>query len=797
MAKSAVLLSMILHVASMRISVENNLPDTHGREAFTCPSECVECCKALRSLTGLVDGYFQQRNSFKCITRARDNVTSVSSHDCDEPVARTSNSFEMKRTCRFTHPEMRTEPWRQLENCRDTSVRTYEDFLGYDACSLTDPGKLLSRATGARTFGFASAGIDVLFLTNSLASQAGVCHSVSSTFTNGGLAAFAGMTSEEAEAEICSMIQYDLETKRLDRFGMAVWALSVGPLNPWNLTKAEPTQILEKFEIPGWHTRVSAYRAPEDDMKPIDLQGGLLQCAMLRLRGLPIEDDMTDVNNWGHGREDPTVIHHKYYDRWGIYQRPWNFPFPQNEMTSDRILEQLVFQNVGAHRLELLNDLDGHDASSINLVGLGGCGTGALPVIGCPFPLQSALAAVPEHVRRSLKFAVRQEGLFDDVPRRPGLGKWGANAFFDGDGHLRALQYNGRTLVAGAASTHEVAGAGGNDWEYFKFVFRSTLVSSVTAFEHLIGTHILAAETLALAVSENLGPENELRMLLQPHIVGSLSINFAASTNLFAEGILIHRASPFAREAFVGEDGTGTGILWAKAGVLRHMKFEDAYRTYRQHFEELRSEGVQMPELPFFEDGILLFHALQEYVHSAIDKIYGSGYLQCNGYLHADREAMRFLASFWHLTDPSTPDFWPQEFRGSDCNSLKAFLTEIIFMVTGWHRHVGSVADFFRDTRFASTVWKEGETNTRPKQAHLMMLLAATTNAILPKLTLDVAETLYAGNGKLEQNLKMGLYPAMLEIQGQIEQRNQIRQSQNDIPYHQMEPDSVEWGVQV
>jgi len=696
----------------------------------------------------------------------------------------------MKRTCAFTQPEMRSESWRELEDCRDTNVRSYEDFLGYDACSLTDVGKVISRVSGARNFGFASTGIDVLFLTNSFANLAGVCHTVSDTFANGGLLP-PGMDSEQAEADICSMIQDDLDTKRLDSFAMAVWALSIGPLNPWNLTKAtEPTQILEKFEIPGWSRRLAAYRAPEDDMKPIDLQGGLLQCAMLRLRGLPIEDDMTEVNNWGWGREDPSVIHHKYYGRWGVYQRPWNFPYPQNEMLSDRILEQLVFQNIGAHRLELINAPDGLDASFINPVNLGGCGNGALPVRGCPFPLNSALAAVPERVRRSVKFVVRQEGLFDDVPRRPGLGKWGANAFFDGEGHLRALQYEGRTLVAGEADD--------NQWGYFKFVFRSTLVSSVTAFDHLIGTHILAAETLALAVTENLSPENELRMLLQPHIVGSLSINFAAATNLFAEGILIHRAGPFAREAFVGEeDGSGTGILWAKSVVLRYMKFEDAYRTYRQHFEELRSEGVQMPELPFFEDGILIFRAIEEYVHSAIDKIYGSGPLQCNGFLYADREAQRFLRSFWHMTDPATPDFWPQEFRGDNCNSLKALLTEVIFLVTGWHRHVGSVADFFRDTRFAATMWKEGESNTRPKQANMMMLLAATTNAILPKMGMDLAETIYSGNGKLEQTMKQGLYPAMREVQSQIEQRNQIRESRNDIPYHQMEPDSVEWGVEV
>jgi len=750
----------------------------------------LECCKQLRSLTGVVGGYFQRRDSFKCITRGIDNVTSIPDYNCDEPVPRTSSSHEMKRACRFTRPERRGRAWRDLEDCRDTSVRLYEDFLGYDSCSVTQTGKMISRTLGTRQFGLGRRAIDALFLSNSHAIAGGVCNSVGSTFADGGLLP-PGLTEEQAQAELCAGIEDDLNSKRLDPFSMGVWAASVGPLNPWNLTKASAgTQILQKFEIPGWPARSVAYETPEDDMKllPTGIMLDLTRCTMQRLRGLSREDDMTaDDNQWGEGCEDPAAILHKYYDRWGIYQRPWNFDVPLNEITSDRILEQLVFQNIGSHKLELLHDLDGHDADFISPVGLGGCGHGALPVMGCPFPLQSALTAVPERVRRSLKFALRMEGLFDDVPRRPGMGKWGGNAFFDGEGHLRAVQYQGRTLIAGE---------GDNDWDYFKFVFRSSLVSTITAFDHLVATHILAAETLAVAATENLGPDNELRMLVNPHLVGSLSINFNAALNLFPQGILIHRASPFASEAYQHEDGRGNGILWAKTVVLRYTKFEDAYRTYRQFYEELRSEGVQMPELPFFEDGLLIHQEIQRYVDSAIDLIYGSGQYLCNARYRVDVEAQRFISQFWALSDPATPDFWPQEFRGSTCNNLKGLLTEVIFMVTGWHRHVGTVADFFRDTRLASTVWKEGESNTRPRQAHLMMLLAATTNAILPKLSQELSETIYGDHTALSDNFRT-LNSRMLEVQSEIEQRNQVRQSQNNVPYHNMEPESIEWGVQV
>lgn len=807
MVKSAVMMLMIPHATAMRMSQdvqdshldrdeELDGPTGHGNlfvpvngvTRFTCPTECLECCKQLRSLSGLVGGYFQNRNSFKCITRTSDNITSVPGYNCDEPVSRSSYHLEMKRACRFTYPERRGSAWRELENCRDTSVRLYEEFLGADSCSITQTGKLISRTTGFRQFGLGRRAIDALFLTNNHAIAGGVCNSVADTFADGNLLP-EGLTREQAHEELCAGLQDDLESKRLDPFAMGVWAASVGPLNPWNMTRASAgTQVLQKFEIPGWPARVVSFEAPEDDMKPINLQGGLLQCTMLRLRGLPLVDDVGDVeNNWGEGCEDPSAVLHKYYDRWGIYQTPWNFDVPQNERTSDRILEQLVFQNIGSHKLELLHDLDGHDADFISPVGLGGCGHDALPVVGCPFPLQGALAAVPERARRSLKFALRMEGLFDDVPTRSDLAKWGSNAFFDGEGHLVALQYNGRTLIAGD---------GDSDWGYFKFVFRSSLVSTITSFDHLVGTHILAAETLAVAATENLGPDNELRMLVNPHLVGSLAINFNAALNLFPQGILIARASPFAAEAYQHADGRSNGILWAKTVVLRYTKFEDAYSTYRQFFEELRSEGIQMPELPFFEDGVLIFQEIQRYVDAAIDLIYGSGHFLCSRRLRNDREAQRFLTQFWALSDPATPDFWPQEFRGSTCHDLKGLLTEVIFMVTGWHRHVGTVADFFRDTRLASTVWKEGESNTRPRQATMMMLLAATTNAILPKLSDELSETIYGDHTDLADNFKT-LNSRMLEVQTEIEQRNQIRQSQNNIPYHQMEPESIEWGVQV
>jgi len=652
---------------------------------------------------------------------------------------------------------------------------------------------MISSVTGHHVGLLTAADLIIMTPTNGL--TGGASAFVARSMRDGGLlpprpSGDGNMTFDEFTHEIAERFVADLESKRLNNYAMSAWTGGSGALQTFTFGRAySGTKILEKVEIAGWPARMVSIETQEDDMRQISLQGGILQCATERLRRLPMDDNMNDhENQWGEGLEDPTVLNEFFFNRFGVYQSPFHFDFPLNEMTSDRILEQLVFQNVGAHKLELIRDVHGEDAVSINPVGLGGCGNSPLPVHGCPHPLQSALAAIPEDVRRTVKFALRQEGLFDDVPLRSGMAKWGANAFFDGEGHLSAIQYEGRTLIPGRCSD--------SDWEYFKFVFRSSLISSVTAFEHLVATHILFAETLAIAATESLGPDNELRMLLNPHMQGSMGINMGASNNLFPTNSLVHRASPFDEAGFMAPDGRSTGILWAKTVALRYTRFEDAYRTYREYLEELSSEGVQMPELPFFEDGILIHREIQRYVESAIGHIYGKYSLACSASLLADQEAQRFIRQFWRLSDPATPDFWPSEFRRPTCHALTELLTEVIFGVTGWHRHVGTVADFFRDTRFASTNWQRGESNTRPAQAVMVMLLAQSTNAFLPKFSDDMSEAIYGDHEALAENF-MIFNRRMSEIQGILEHKNQERQARNDVPYRNMEPESIEYGVAV
>jgi len=312
--------------------------------------------------------------------------------------------------------------------------------------------------------------------------------------------------------------------------------------------------------------------------------------------------------------------------------------------------------------------------------------------------------------------------------------------------------------------------------------------------DHLMGCHILMAETLAISTYETLGPTDPLRLLLAPHTYGSLQINSVAAMTLFAGNMQVHRATPFGLDAFEPEDGS-TGGIWAKSAVLRVRKFQDVYDAYHSN----RNSVPGAPEIPFFEDGILMYSALKRYVSAFIDEAFGSEPRQCNTRLHQDGPTLRFVNKFFAETDPATPDLWPQDMRnaGRNCESLKALLLESIFAVSGIHRHVGSVSDFFRDMTFASTAWPEGELQPRPKQGFLTLLLAAATNFFGPKMDGGSNLThIFEDKPGLQAVFQM-LIQDLAELQTEVEARNQRRLEEGNLAFHQMEPKNVEWSLMI
>jgi len=764
---------------------------------FACPTFCSECCKDYKSLTGLVSDYLVDRSQFKCTFPEFEKHlledADMQGRQCTPAAADPDDAHVWEVLCRFTEEERQAQAWRQLGDCHlDPSVVSFETWLGEDSCSVTSLGRMLARVTGQEMFGFVGLGIRALVSHN----PAVVCRAKAIQFYGLGYALDNTTTQDEMQDALCPQLRGDISTGRMDPFTMGLWAAGTGELThiaSFPKPRSAP-RLLQKNTIPGWPARYVAYENLDEDPKPINLAGGAVQCMMRRLRREHLADEVVSAtpgrNSYGRTPQDPqgfrwpTDIREAYYDNFAIYQPQGNhFDVPADQLLSDATLSKLVFQSIGGHRLEIIPG-DGSNAVDLNLLSLGGC-AGVPAGRGCPIPLDQALAALPSQTRHEARYAIRMEGLYDDLPVREGMARWGGNAFFNEAGHLLAIQHKGETKLA---TVDDPA------WNYLKYVFRSSLLATVTAVDHLMGCHILMAETLALATLENLEPKDHLRLLLAPHTYGTLQINNVASMNLFAGGMLVHRASPFSLDAYEPEDGS-TGGVWAKSRVLRVQKFGDVYNAYRAH----RDSTPTAPEVSFFEDGILFFRALEQYVSAYIDEAYGSEPEECNDALSVHENTQRFVRAFFAHSDPATPELWPAEMRqaNSNCASLKSLLTECIFAVSGMHRHVGSVSDFYRDLKFASTAWPEGELVPRPKHGFLTLLLAASTNFYGPKMDGGANLTHIFEDKPGAQRVFEGYVRDLADVQSEVEARNTHRVEQGNLAFHQMEPKVVEWGIMI
>jgi len=776
---------------------------------FHCPFACGECCQ--KEKWGSSSWYHRQDTTkFHCIIAA-DKAAGfkIDGRTCTKAVVREEDATQAVATCDLTPKEVEAKLHADLHKCTyHKLVISFGAFLGRDRlkdyCTVSYAGTLF----GLRAIGGA---IESQLFTVSDSVSGGVSGTKASEFANAGtldkLCAGASCQKPTATQKGCenaekaslkNMLNGDISNGRNDRVSMAIWAgIAGGGNQAKNFPKPEQTRMLKKFVIPGWSSKKVVYEVLDGD-SPIKLLGGGFQCMVDKILENKVDDDFgSGRNEYASGsgvlsqeawvspqqfgrrrRTQPqctslpaisapaksTDVRNAYFDRYGLYQTLLHFDVPAGELQSDKTLERFVFEAIGAHHLEPIVDGKLINLSPISIAGL-----------------PKERTALP-HCPQDARYVVRMEGLFEKTPLRTGMANWGGNAFFTATGNILAIQYFGKTVVKGD-----------KDWEAYKFFFRSSLSGMVTAFDHLVSTHILVSNALAVASQEALTEDHPLRHILTPHTWATLKINMQASTVLFPKNMLLHRVVPFADEAFEAADG-GDGKLWAMTSGLRFTKFMDLYAKY----VESKGKITGAPEIPFFEDGALLHKTFHDYFKSVVALIYSEDATQCTSKLIADERAQAFLKNFWSQTE-GTPDFYPAEFKpeeaGKDCGKFTDLLTELVFHVTGVHKHVGTVADFLRDSSFVAPAWVEGETQARPKQAMLMMLLAASTAADYPKLDQGLCD-IYSNDVRY-RDLFVGLKTGMQATQKEVETRNEARVAAGRLAFHQMEPKYLEWGVQV
>ncbi len=127
---------------------------------------------------------------------------------------------------------------------------------------------------------------------------------------------------------------------------------------------------------------------------------------------------------------------------------------------------------------------------------------------------------------------------------RDGFERFGATAYFDAEGAPLGIYW--------CAKGGLVFPGQGKEWEHAKFVWRSSVVTGVTAVDHLVGLHMTVSSFIIVSSRENLPAVHPLRRLLKPFSFRTYVINRAAMTHLLSQHSLLHRTTAFTWDGLLG-----------------------------------------------------------------------------------------------------------------------------------------------------------------------------------------------------------------------------------------------------
>ena len=176
---------------------------------------------------------------------------------------------------------------------------------------------------------------------------------------------------------------------------------------------------------------------------------------------------------------------------------------------------------------------------------------------------------------------------------------YGATAYFDVSKRPIAVWWDfGNKLVR----------PGDADWDHAKTVAKSSLITVITALDHLAHVHLIISNGMQLACREALGPLHPLRRLLKPHFFNTATINSAAKDSL----IPVHG---IAYKVFGMNAQSWEPVLYDS---LRAYK----YQTFPSFIADKGMSQEELQQFPLAVDGINFWNVIKKYVKAYLDIFY-------------------------------------------------------------------------------------------------------------------------------------------------------------------------------
>ncbi|KAF0696554.1 Aste57867_12702 [Aphanomyces stellatus] len=372
----------------------------------------------------------------------------------------------------------------------------------------------------------------------------------------------------------------------------------------------------------------------------------------------PFVDNFKDT--WQDGESLETYVMSKVRPMWPPIHVVWF------DRYSDHALELLAFHGVGAHLVEQLSKM--HTDGSYYALKL---------------------------------------NFMDELDVRPGFAKYGADAYFDKSGRVVKLVRQGQTY-----------GPRSDNWDYIKMAFRGSLMTKVTAIDHLMGLHMTVGNYFVTGSREQLPPDHPLRRLLKPFTFRTIAINHAAARSLMWTKGYLHRALALSEK--------GLAQTWQYA--IDNFKYE----TFPQ---QVARRNIDTKTIPFDQDGLSFWTVTRAFVSQYVDVYYAS-----DAAVTGDAP----VVAFWAYLNSKLHN----QLQPLSKAALKDTIAQAILSVTAMHNHMGSVAEYVSDPSFMPGAWVEGELASRPGPAVRQAVIMAMTGLTEPSILEDFSHVMLHGKAK-------------------------------------------------
>ncbi|KAF0713354.1 hypothetical protein As57867_004376, partial [Aphanomyces stellatus] len=321
----------------------------------------------------------------------------------------------------------------------------------------------------------------------------------------------------------------------------------------------------------------------------------------------------------------------------------------------------------------------------------------------------------------------------DQLEVRPGFAKYGADAYFSSYGEIVKIVRQGQTY------TPSLAWSNPDKWEYLKMTFRGSLITKITAIDHLMGLHMTVGNYFTTASREQLAPDHPLRRLLKPFTFRAVAINRAASRSLMWSKAYMHRA-----------------LALTEAGLTQMWQYAADSFKFEPFPETVARQRVDTFPLPFHEDGSSYWTIVRGFVGDYVNLYYTSD---------TDVTSDASVVAFYAFLDSKMPG----QLHPLSRETLKDTLAQAIFWVTAMHNHMGNIAEYVSDPAFTPGAWVEGELASRPGSAVRQAVIMALTGLTQPSVLEDFSHIMLDAKAK---NVARAFTSAVQDFAAVVEERN-------------------------